>query len=220
LDGVRKVFLYAQPAGIAEFAAAAKAAGVEHVVLLSSLFVVFADVETHPIAKQHADVARVLVESGLDWTFVRPGGFATNSIGWWGASVRAERVARTAFPEAHSALIHESDIAAVSVQALLDDAHRGKAYSLSGPESLTQRQQVETIADALGEPVRVEEIDEQVYRTELGKSLPAGLVDTLASGFAATVGRPAQIYSGVQDVLGRPALSFTQWAKDHVADFR
>ena len=49
LAGVRKVFLYAHPEGAAEFAAAARKAGVEYVVPLSSSTVLSPDAEANPI---------------------------------------------------------------------------------------------------------------------------------------------------------------------------
>ncbi len=76
LAGVRKVFLYAHPEGAAEFAAAARKAGVEHAVLLSSSTVLSPDSEASPIAARHIAAERALDGSGLDRTFVRPGYYA------------------------------------------------------------------------------------------------------------------------------------------------
>jgi uncharacterized protein YbjT (DUF2867 family) len=54
--------------------------------------------------------------------------------------------------------IHEQDIAAVAVRALLEDGHRGKKYVLSGPESLIISEQVQNIGAAIGRLLRFEEI--------------------------------------------------------------
>jgi uncharacterized protein YbjT (DUF2867 family) len=99
LAAVRKVFLYAHPEGAPEFAAAARKAGVEHVVLLSSSTVLYLDAAASPIALRHLAAERALDEAGLDRTFVRPGYYATNALRWW-QSIRTGRVLRTAFPEA------------------------------------------------------------------------------------------------------------------------
>jgi uncharacterized protein YbjT (DUF2867 family) len=82
--GVRKVFLYAHPEGAPEFAAAARKAGVEHVVLLSSSTVLYPDAAASPIALRHLAAERALDEAGLDRTFVRPG-YAANAPRWWRA---------------------------------------------------------------------------------------------------------------------------------------
>ncbi len=158
LAGVRKVFLYAHPEGAAEFAAAARKAGVEHVVLLSSSTVLSPDAAANPIALRHIAAERALDGSGLDRTFVRPGYYATNALRWW-QSIRTGRVLRTAFPEAVTSPVHERDIAQVAVRALLDDRHRGAAYPVLGAGPVTVREQVAAIAAALGEPVRLEQVD-------------------------------------------------------------
>src|SRR6266851_6893141 len=59
-------------------------------------------------------------------TFLRPGGFATNALWWWGAQIRRGDVVRWPYGPAALAPIHEQDIAAVAVRALRDDGHRGK----------------------------------------------------------------------------------------------
>ena len=66
LAGVRKVFLYAHPEGAPEFAAAARKAGVEHVVLLSSGTVLYPHAAASPIALRHLAAERPLDEAGLD----------------------------------------------------------------------------------------------------------------------------------------------------------
>jgi uncharacterized protein YbjT (DUF2867 family) len=158
LAGVRKVFLYAHSEGAPEFAAAARKAGVEHEVLLSSSTVLYPDAAASPIALWHLAAERALDEAGLDRTFVRPGYYATNALRWW-QSVRTKRVLRTAFPEAVTSPVHERDIAQVAVRALLDDTHRGTACPVLGAGPVTVREQVAAIAAALGEPMRLEQVD-------------------------------------------------------------
>lgn len=219
LAGVHKAFLYAHPQAAVEFAAAARKAGVEHVVLLSSSSVLFPDAESNPIALQHIAVERALEGAGLNWTFVRPGYFATNTLRW--QSIRTERVLRTAFPEGAASLVHERDIAAIAVRALLDDTQRRMAYPVLGAGPLTVREQVAAIAEALGEPVRLDEVDVDTYRSELLTQLPEVIVDRLVQARGQMRGLPAELATdAVPEVLGRPALTFAEWTRDHPADFR
>ncbi len=218
LAGIRKVFLYAHPATASEFAAAARTAGVEHVVLLSSGAVLAPDAASNPIAKLHSAVEQALDDAGLTRTFVRPGYFATNSLRW--QSIRTDRVLRIAFPDARTAPVHENDIAEVAVRALLDDA-RHTVYPVLGAGSVTIRDQVAAIAEALGEPVRLQEIDVDTYRAELITQLPEPLVDRLFQAGGSVPSLPADVaVDAVPDLLGRPALTFAEWARDHVDDFR
>jgi uncharacterized protein YbjT (DUF2867 family) len=219
LAGVRKVFLYAQPEGAAEFASAARKAQVEHVVLLSSSSVLFPEAAANPIAKLHLTVERALDDAGLDRTFVRPGYFATNTLRW--QSIRTGRVLRTAFPEGATSPVHERDIADVAVAALLSDAHRGAAYPVLGAGLTTVREQVAAIADALGEPVRLQEVDVATYRAELLTQLPETIVERFVAGRGSVPQLPAEVATdSVPGLLGRPALTFAEWARDHAADFR
>lgn len=218
LDGVRKVFLYAHPETAAEFAAAAGQAGVEQVVLLSSYTVLAPNAAANPIAVRHLAAERALEGAGFARTFVRPGYFATNSLRW--QSIRTDRVLRTAFPDATTAPVHERDIAAVAARALLDDT-QDAAYPVLGAGPVTIRDQVAAIAEALGEPVRLQEVDVDTYRADLVKQLPAPLVEMLIQAGGSVHQLPAEVATdAVPELLGRPALTFTDWAGDHAGDFR
>jgi len=219
LAGVRKVFLYAHARGAADFAAAARKAGVEHVVLLSSSSVVFPDAESNPIASLHIEVEQALDEAGLDWTFVRPGYFATNTLRL--RSIMTERMVRTAFPDGAASLVHERDIAEIAVRALLDDTHRRTAPLVLGAGPLTVREQVATIAEALGEPIRLEEVDVDTYRDELLTQLPEVIVERVMQAQGQIPQLPTELRKdAVREILGRPALTFAEWAREHAADFR
>ncbi|MCM3882283.1 SDR family oxidoreductase [Frankia sp. R82] len=225
LDGVSAVFLYAEPAGIEGFLAAARAAKVERIVLLSSLSAareVEPGAEPNVLARRHTAVEEAIVASGLAWTFVRPGAFATNALGW-APAIRAGQPVWEAYPESTSAPIHERDIAAVSAAALLQPGHDGAAYALTGPESLSRRRQLELIAEAAGRPVQLA-VESPAQAKErmlaaMGERAWPGLADTLLGYQAATDGIPTPVLDAVPAILGRPSLTFAAWATEHAADF-
>ncbi len=207
LAGVSRVFLYNEPQGVDGFVEAARAAGVAHVVLLSSASV--AGPEDNPIARWHLATERPLADSGIPYTFVRPGAFATNTLRW-SAQVRTGTV-RLPYPGSHSTPIHERDIAAVATRALTGDSLMNAAPLLSGPESLTQERQVELIGEAIGRTLTCEELPPEEAR---------GIVpDVLLAYLAAGDGRPMPVETAVEDITGRPALTYARWARDHAADF-
>ncbi|MCK9896719.1 NAD(P)H-binding protein [Frankia sp. AgB32] len=221
LDGVGAVFLYASPEGVEGVLAAAAAAKVDRIVLLSSLSTE-QEGASNEIARRHAVVEEAIAASGLAWTFVRPGAFATNALAW-APTIRAGEVVRETYPESHAAPIHERDIAAVSVLALLQPGHEGARYALTGPESLTRRAQLDLIGQTVGRPVRLAEIPPDEARAEMlarfGGPAAAGVVDALLGYQRDQVGVPAQVTDTVRAVTGRPARTFATWVADHAADF-
>ncbi|GAA0396823.1 NAD(P)H-binding protein [Microbispora corallina] len=220
LAGVEAVFLYAVPGSAPAFVRAALDAGVRRVVMLSSLAVRDdVEVQSNPIGAFHAEIEDAVAASGLEWTFLRPGAFATNVYQWAG-QVKAGDVVRLAFPDAATAPIHEADIAAVGVRALTADGHAGAKYPMTGPESLTHRDQVRIVGEAIGRPLRLEELPPDLAREQMLTRVPAPVVDSLFALMRASVGQEAYVIDTVEKVLGRPARTFAQWAADHADDLR
>ena len=119
-DGVRALYLFPEPSRAEETVAAAAAAGVRHVVVLSSLAAGSAGVEgLEALQRRHVVVERAAERWSMTWTHVRPGMFMTNTLGW-AASIRSDGVVREPYPDVMAAPVHEDDIAAVAVAALLD----------------------------------------------------------------------------------------------------
>ena len=108
-----------------ELIAAARGAGVSKIVMLSSIAVRDEGDQVLSLGRQHKAVEDAVKAAGLDWTILRCGGFATNTL-TWAASVRAEGMVRFAYGEAALALIAEQDIAAAAVRVLLDAVHTGR----------------------------------------------------------------------------------------------
>ncbi|MER7003715.1 NAD(P)H-binding protein [Dactylosporangium sp. NPDC000555] len=220
LAGVRKVFLYAVPQGVDAFVAAARSAGVEHVVLLSSDTVLDRIPARKPIADMHRVVEQALDASGLATTYLRPDNFASNVLLWgWDRSIREEGIVRFPYAESHSDAIHERDIAAVAAAALTTPGHEGERYLITGPESVTQRRQAELIAEATGRPVRVEEQTPEEGRATLAQIVPEWVIEATIGYWAATDGVPYAVTDVVERVTGRPARTFAEWAHDHAAAF-
>lgn len=212
LDGVEQAFLYATPDGVAAFVDTARTAGVEHVVLLSSAAVSEDDGDW--IAERHRAAEKPLVESGLTATLLRPGAFASNTVQWAGG-IRAGTV-ELPYPDSHVTPIHEADIADVAVSAFTHGAARGEALPLSGPESLTFREQVAVVAAELDRDITVTEVSPDLVRERMAGRAPAGVADTLLRLWAATDGVPQPV-EDVSRITGRPGRTFAQWVREHRA---
>ena len=89
------------------------------------------------------------------------------------AQLAAGDVVRGPYAGAAASPIHPADFAAVAVAALTQDGHAGKAYHVTGPESLTHREQFELIGRAHGRDLRYEELDPAAARAAISPYAPA-----------------------------------------------
>jgi uncharacterized protein YbjT (DUF2867 family) len=173
-------------------------------------------------AKEMAEcIERGIEASGMEWTFLRAGMFAGNARHFWGPRIRAGDVVRWPYLDAPTAPTDERDLAAVAVRALCEDGHAGAEYILTGPQSLTQAEQLHTIGRALGRPLRVEEMSPDEARSELIPILGSStVVNMLLNAWAAAIGQPAFVTSTFAELTGAPARTFLEWATDYAAEFR
>jgi uncharacterized protein YbjT (DUF2867 family) len=146
--------------------------------------------------------------------------FAANARNWWGPQIRAGDVVRWPYLATPTAPIHERDIAAIAVRALCEDSHAGAEYVLTGPQSLSQREQVSIIGRAVGRSLRIEEISPEQAQRELLQIMPPPAIKMLLDAWAAAVGQPAYMTSTFTEITGAPARTFLSWASDHVEEFR
>jgi uncharacterized protein YbjT (DUF2867 family) len=128
--------------------------------------------QPNPMAVLHADIERLIAAAGLESTIVRPGMFASNAWFWWATAIRADGVVRWPYGAAETAPVDDRDVAAVAARTLYQDGHAGGDYVLTGPESLSQAEQVSIIGDVLGRRVKFEELSPDEFRSETEGSWP------------------------------------------------
>ncbi|GAA2417707.1 NAD(P)H-binding protein [Nonomuraea africana] len=207
------------PGGIvSDVLADAKAGGVGRVVLLSSQGVV-----TRPESSSHGSTARSIEDavrqSGLDWTILRPGGFASNVYAW-AESIRAQRTVAAPFGDVSLPFVDPADIAEVAAVVLREDGHTGKVYELTGPALTTPRQRAEAIGEALGEPIRFVEQSREEARAQMLQFMPEPVVETTLAIIGEPTPAEQRISPDIEQVLGRAPRPFAAWAQRHVAAFR
>src|SRR5215212_10968107 len=185
MRGVEQVFLVTfeiqQDLNVIE---AAKQAGVQHIVKLSTL-----EATAHKIkvGKWHYEREEVIRASGLDWTFLRPGMFMSNSIDWWAESIKGQ--GSVFFPgggKGRVTPIDPCDVASVAALALTQPGHGGKSYELTGSELFTIGEMVQVISNALGKPIQYMDIPPIaaklfMLKTGMDKGLVNALMEMLAS---------------------------------------
>jgi len=219
-DAVFLVWVAPQPAAVPALERITKKA--RKIVFLS------APLKTpHPLFQQPnlarnlaLQIEQLIESSGIPWTFLRPGMFAANSKEWWGEQIRSGVLVRWPYLDVPTAPIDERDTAAVAVRALTEAGHEGAEYVLTGPQSLTQFEQISMIGSAIGHSLRIQELSPQEAQKELLTIMPPPVIKMLLDAWAAASGQPAYVSSTVQQVTGTPARTFLQWATDNATSFR
>ena len=164
-------------------------------------------------------VEQVIRQSGAEWTLLRAGGFAANALGW-ADQIRSDGVVRWAYGQAARSLIHERDIADVAVRALTDGKHAGAPYVLTGPEAVTQADQVRIIGEVTGLPVRWEEASPEAIREQMAVITgDRAFADRAMAYWFSLIDQPEPVTHAVEEITGVRARTFRDWARDHANDF-
>ncbi|MET9852591.1 NAD(P)H-binding protein [Streptomyces sp. NPDC006450] len=219
LAGVRSVFLYAEAAAIDAFVKEAASAGVEHVVLLSSSSVLAPDAADSPLAASHLAVERALLASPLRTTLLRPGSFASNALGWaW--AMTSGRPVHLPYPGAYSDPVHETDLAEAAFAVLTDTSLAGRAYTLTGPRTLTFAAQLAILGATLGQPVPFEAVSREQWKSEVDGYIPGPYAEALLDFWSASDGLPVDLTGDLERLTGHAPRTFETWSADHADAFR
>jgi len=207
LEGVDRMYLAPLPRTVREVVALAHQAGVQQVV----------DLAGAKDSLWHA-VEEAVEESGIAWTHLEAGEFMTNST-IWAEQIRTAGVVRDAYPNAASAPVALEDIAAVAAAVLLEDGHAGKAYELTGPETVTRAERVRLIGEALGRDIPFVELTHEQAVGQLSAVMgeyAAWYLDRMAR----LAEHPQRAVPAVEEITRRPGTTFAEWAVKHVGAFR
>jgi uncharacterized protein YbjT (DUF2867 family) len=219
-EGIDKVFLIApkSPELVLigdEIVAAADDAGVDHVVQLS---IMGADARSGMrYTRWHGQIEKLLEETGMRWTSLRPNAFMQNFCSSWGGAIGPESKILLPLGDAAVSFIDARDVAAAGVEALLGDGHDGWAYTLTGAAAHTGTELAELFTRVLGRPVAYEPLTEEVARQDLeaaGVEEPL-LTAQLEMWSVERAGDAAQVTAVVEDLTGRPPGSFEQFIGDN-----
>ncbi|MFG2788399.1 SDR family oxidoreductase [Streptomyces sp. NPDC048419] len=196
----------------------AKAAGITRVVLLSSQ-----GAATRPESASHGGTARAIEDavkqSAPDWTILRPSGFDSNAYAW-AETIRSRRVVAAPFADVGLPMIDPADIAEVAAATLRGDGHAGRIHELTGPALVTPRQAAQAIGDALGEPVRLDELTRAEARAQMLQFMPGPVVDTTLDILGTPTPAEQRVSPDAEQLLGRRPRTFADWAHDHTSAFR
>jgi len=222
LKGVERVFLVGPPTpnlpalerkAVDEI----KQSGVRQVVKLSAM-----GGRDAIFPRQHADSEDYIKSSGVAYTFLRPNGFMQNFITYNGATINTQNAFYGSQGDGKVSHIDLRDIAAVAVKTLTEDGHQGKAYTLTGPEALSNARVAEILSEDTGREIKYVDLPpEQFKQALLGAGLPEWSANALVDlqqfyrrGGASAVTRD------VEQLLGRKPTSFEQFSRDYAQAFQ
>ncbi|RMI39537.1 NmrA family NAD(P)-binding protein [Streptomyces triticirhizae] len=169
-------------------------------------------------------VEQAVVDSGVEWARLEAQEFMANTL-TWADSIREEGLVREPYDMA-SAMIHEADIGAVAAAVLLEDGHvgrgdAGRAFNLTGPESLTLRERLGSLARAIGREITFVPISHEAAIRRLADTGVSRADAEFVIGWYANPGEAATtVDPTVEKILGRPARTFADWVAEHADRFR
>lgn len=214
LEGIDHAFLVSPPSERAlewqmNFVAAAKLAGVKHIVKLSMLG---ADpASSSRFQRSHGEIEKALEGSGIGWTHLRPNFFM---------QTLAQYVQGDAFyaigGEISISVVDRRDVALVAAAVLTEPGHQGKVYEITGPQALTSSEARTILSQALGRELNLVPLSfEQSQEVMLSAGFPVwnaqGVVE-LNRWFH--TGAAAGVTDVVRTLAKNDPRTFAQFAKD------
>jgi (4-alkanoyl-5-oxo-2,5-dihydrofuran-3-yl)methyl phosphate reductase len=224
LAGIEQVFMLATgPARLdheTSLVAAARRAGAARLVKLSAL-TAEDSTASDIITRWHRAAEQAVTGSGLSWTILRPGAFMSNTLSWVGM-IRHQGQVFAPLTDVRTAAIDPADVAACAAAVLLEDGHEGQAYSLTGPELISARDQAAVLGEVLGREIAITEIPAEAARQRMIQAgMPAQIADAVLATLAcAGTGPGALVQPAVRQLTARPPRPFRDWATRHATAFR
>lgn len=167
--------------------------------------------------RQHAQSEEYIQATGISYTFLRPNGFMQNMVNYNAPTISTQSAFYGSEGDGRVSHIDIRDVAAVAVKALTEDGHVGKAYTLTGPEALTNKEIAQILSDEIRREIRFINLPPaQLKEALLSAGVPEWNADALLDlqrlyreGKATTVTRD------VEQILGRKPISFAQFFRDY-----
>jgi uncharacterized protein YbjT (DUF2867 family) len=206
----------------------AKKAGVKYIVKQS---VLGADVEPGITpSRLHRQAEKVIEESGIPFTFLRPNFFMQNFVTFYSNFIKTQGAFYVPAGDAKASFVDVRDIAAVAVQALSgnrsskngESKHMGKAYDITGGEAISYGQAAEILSKEIGKKVNYVNISDEDARKGM-KDMGADewTINSMIELFGITrAGYLSEISHTIEQVTGNRPITFSQFAKDYASAFK
>lgn len=173
----------------------------------------------------HRKAEKIIEESGIPYTFLRPNEFMQNFINFHSPSIKSNGAFYIPLADAKVSVVDVRDIAAVAVKVLTNDgnnSHKNKTYLITGPEAQSYHQMAELLSNATGKKISYVNVSEEEARAAMkGMGMDEWLISTISELFNYfKKGHASQVSSAVEEVTGNRAISFSQFANNYADAFR
>jgi uncharacterized protein YbjT (DUF2867 family) len=222
MKGVSKVYLLATGDNLVELEAnVVDTAAREHVQHIVKHSVQGAQYEAAEIPRRHRSSEKRIEATGIPFTHLRPGSFASNVLGWASMLKKGDAVYGP-YGEMALPVIDPEDIAAVAEKVLTEAGHAGRAYDLTGPEALTAAEQVAIVGKVLRRELSFVNVPDEVARKGMVESgMTPAYAEAMIDLVRALRGLRRVAPTGtVAELLGRPATPFASFVASVVTAFR
>lgn len=222
-SGVRKALLLAppderQPEFESNFTTAASGSGVRHIVKISALG---ADPSSPArLLRAHAESERRIVDSGVPYTFLRPGPFMQNFLGFRDSIIHKGEF-YAPMGDGRVSIVDARDVAAVAAEVLEEHGHENKIYDVTGPESLTYAEIAGMLSFELEKPVTYVDVPPESAGEAMRQAgMAPWMVDSILELYAIWKFNGASEIAGtVSDVAKKDPIRFMDFAADYAPLF-
>ncbi|MGA4467104.1 SDR family oxidoreductase [Bacillus bombysepticus] len=217
LKGVKKLFLLRPPhlADVKKYFQpvidAAKRENVQHIVFLSLL-----GVEKNPIVP-HAKIERIIKESEIPYTFLRPSFFMQNLISQHGDELRKGKIIEVPAGKGKTSFIDVRDIGEVAAKVLTEQGHEFKAYSLTGNEALTYYEVADIISKETKQKITYTNPSILKFKRRMvQKGIKSDYIMVMIGIYTtAKLGLAKRITPDLVNLLGRSPFTMEEFIRDY-----
>ncbi|WP_285769067.1 SDR family oxidoreductase [Peribacillus sp. SI8-4] len=217
LQGIDSVFLM-RPPHLADvnkyfrpFIEEAVKQRVQHIVFLSVL-----GADKNKIVP-HAKIEKVLLDSKIPYTFLRPSFFMQNLLTEHGEELRKKHDIYVPAGKGKTSFIDVRDIGIAAMKTLIQEEHRGKSYDLTGSEALSYREVADIFSRITGESFTYSNPSIlEFWNTYRKKGMSRDKIVVMVGIYTtAKIGFAKRVTSDLQDILGHAPITFEQFVRDN-----
>lgn len=185
--------------------------GIRQIVFLS-----LQGVQFNPATPHHA-VEKHLRQRRAPYTFLRPNFFMQNLSTVYRDDIRERSEISLPAARARTAFVDARDIGRVAARVFTEPGHLGKAYTLSGEQSLDYYQVADILSEVLGRRITYARPSADDYLARLAEQgAPADFIAVQKMIYKVVrLGVSAFPNRAIRRLSGGPATTFRQFATDH-----